>query len=288
MTTAEPFVGKTLTERTYTISDNLLRDYHNGLKLDAHAGGLATFVPTAVACDAEGGYFNEIAFPNHIGHLWMKQEWESHRSVVPGATYTTNGAILSIYPHRNRMVVEYQADVLGEDGDLMVRTRHHQSFLREAPPDGEVRFRDATRKPGARKFEIPAGEPFGGLCRTITLEMCGEYFHGDANYHTDKAASAELGFRDVVVGGRMTLAYVAHVLETRFGAAWWRSGRLTAKFTNPVWPLDAITVRGVEKPVDGARREAFVWIAKADDTVVLVADASVDAGEPYAPGAKTS
>ena len=74
---AEPFVGKQLRERGYAISENLLRDYYNGLQLDAHAGALADFVPTSVACDAEGGYFNEIAFPNHIGHLWMKQEWRA-------------------------------------------------------------------------------------------------------------------------------------------------------------------------------------------------------------------
>ena len=282
---AEPFVGKALRERSYHITDRLLRDYHGGLKLDAHADALADFVPTSVACDAEGGYFNEIAFPNHIGHLWMKQEWESHRAVARGGAYTASGSILDIYPHRNRMVVNYQADLRDRDGALMVRTRHHQSFLREAPADGEVRFRDATKKPGARKFDIPDGEPFGGLSRTITLEMCGEYFHGDANYHTDKAASAELGFRDVVVGGRMTLAYAAHILEQWFGFAWWRSGRLAAKFTNPVWPADTITVRGVAKPASGERAEAFVWITKADDTVVLVADASVDAREPYQPPA---
>ena len=282
---AEPFVGKPLSERSYAITENLLRDYYNGLRLDAHADALADFVPTSVACDAEGGYFNEIAFPNHIGHLWMKQEWESHRPVARGGRYTASGSIRDIYPHRNRMVVEYEADLRDASGALMVRTRHHQSFLREAPADGEVRFRDAAKKPGARKFDIPEGEPFGDLERTITLEMCGEYFHGDANYHTDKAASAKLGFRDVVVGGRMTLAYAAHVLEQRFGFAWWRSGRLAAKFTNPVWPTDTIRVRGVAKPACGERAEAFVWITKADDTVVLVADASVDARQPHPPPA---
>ena len=127
---------------------------------------------------------------------------------------------------------------------------------------------------------VPPGERFGGLTRTITLEMCGKYFHGDANYHTNKEASAQLGFRDVVVGGRMTLAYAAHVLEERFGEAWWSSGRLNAKFTNPTWPNDTLTVHGVATgtmPDDPSRSGAFVWIAKADDTVVLVGEASVAA-----------
>ena len=278
--TAEPFAGKQLTERTYTVTDSLLADYYNGLKLERRDDGL---VPTTVASDAENGYFGEIAFANHVGHLWMRQGWECFASMQPGHTYTTDGRIRDIYAHRDRSVVYYEVDVKDAAGDVVVRTHHHQSFLREKPAGGEVAFRDPAKKPGVRKFIVPPGERFGGLTRTVTLEMCGEYFHGDANYHTDKQASAELGFRDVVVGGRMTLAYAAHVLEERFGDAWWDSGRLQVKFTNPTWPNDTLTVHGVlkdgvENDADGEDRiGAFVWIAKADDTVVLVGDASVRA-----------
>ena len=86
---AEPFVGKQLRERGYAITENLLRDYYNGLQLDAHADALADFVPTSVACDAEGGYFNEIAFPNHlhriqlIAHGFIKDSvWSSARLLL--------------------------------------------------------------------------------------------------------------------------------------------------------------------------------------------------------------
>ena len=55
------------------------------------------------------------------------------------------------------------------------------------------------------------------------------------------------------------------------------------KFTNPTWPNDDITARGVDTgPVDddssgngGDRHGAFVWLEKADGTVVLIAQASV-------------
>ena len=108
--------------------------------------------------------------------------------------------------------------------------------------------------------------------------MCGVFFHGDANYHTDQKASAELGFRDVVVGGRMTMAYAARILEERFGEAWWRGGSFDLKFTNPVWANDTVIARGVvtgQDAADADRTRAFVWLTKPDETVVLVANVTV-------------
>ncbi len=273
----EPFVGKELSAQKFTVTDRLLADYHSGLALTPRTDGN---VPTLVASDAENAYFNEIAFANHVGHLWMRQGWECFVPLTAGQTYFTGGRIRDIYPHRDRSVVYYEVEVKDADGTLVLRTHHHQSFLREKPAGGEVAFRDPTKKPGARKFAVPEGKGFGGLTRTITIQMCGEFFHGNANYHTDKESSKALGFRDVVVGGRMTMAYAAKLLEDHFGDAWWQSGRLDLKFTNPAWPGDTIVARGIETGVvdgDADRSGAFVWLSKADDTVVLVAEASVAA-----------
>ena len=273
----EPFVGKELSARKFTVTDRLLADHHRGLALTPRNDGK---VPTSVASDAENAYFNEIAFSNHVGHLWMRQGWECFAPMTAGRSYLAGGRISDIYPHRDRSVVHYEVEVRDVEGALVLRTHHHQSFLREKPAGGEVAFRDPSKKPGARKFVVPEGKEFGGLRRTITIQMCGEFFHGDANYHTDKESSKALGFRDVVIGGRMTMAYAANILEDHFGDAWWQSGRLDLKFTNPTWPGDAITARGVATGgVDGDadRGGAFVWLSKADDTVVLVAEASVAA-----------
>ena len=101
------------------------------------------------------------------------------------------------------------------------------------------------------------------------------------NYHTNREESKKLGFGDVVVGGRMTMAYAAHILEERFGAVWWTSGRLDMKFTNPVWPNDTVIARGVmtgplqDEQDEPERRGAFVWLTKPDETIVLIANASV-------------
>ena len=150
---AQPFVGKQLSERTYTVSEALLADYYNGLQLDPRSDGL---IPTTVASDAENGYFGEIAFPNHVGHLWMRQGWECFGSMRAAATYTSTGRIRDIYPHRDRSVVYYEVDVMDASGDVVVP---HPS-----PP--ELPRRKAG--PAARwRSEIPARSqaPASSWCR---------------------------------------------------------------------------------------------------------------------------
>ncbi len=276
----EPSVGKELSSRSWVIDDAMLDAHYNGVDLSRPAEGSGLpLVPTMLASEPDGNYFNQISFSNHIGHLWMRQEWEFFKPLEVGGAYETTGSIVDIYQKRDRTVVKYGVDLCDASGALAVRSHHHQSFLLEQK-DLDVTFRDPKAKPGARKFGIPEGEPFGGLERAITLDMCDHYWAGDKNYHSNRIESEKLGFKDVVVGGRMTMPYAAHILEARYGAAWWTSGKLDIKFTNPVWLDDTVTARGVEiGPMqdDPERTECFVWLAKPDDTIVLVAAASLKA-----------
>jgi len=270
---AAPYVGKVLGKRSFALTETLLANYHRGLALPARADGR---VPSMIAGGAESEFFNEIALPNLVGHLWLRQEWELHLPFERGQTYAAEGRIRDLYPHRDRDVVCYEVVFSDPSGQVAALSRHHQSFLRETPSGGQVALRDPAKKP--RKFAAPEGERFGGLERLITLEMCAAFFHGDANYHTDRAASQQLGFRNVVVGGHMTLAYAAHILEERFGPEWWRSGRLSVKFTNPVWPDETVRAHGVVTgPLadDPSRLGASVWLDKPDGTIVLIGEASV-------------
>ena len=76
----------------------------------------------------------------------------------------------------------------------------------------------------------------------------------------------------------MTMSYVGQLLDTHFGAPWWTSGRLDLKFTNPTWPDDHITVKGVAtgpSEDDPTRDHVFAWIEKDDGTIVLIVNASV-------------
>ncbi len=271
---ADPYIGKTLSNNLFKIDDGVLTDYLKGLNLEADSNGS---IPAMIASGIDNGYFAEIAFPYQIGHLWMRQEWELRQPLQPNYAYRVSGEITDIYDKRDRQVVKYRVDLSNEREELVVRTFHHQSFLRERISGESVELRDPAKKPGARKFIVPEGERFGGLETTITKEMCGIFFHGDANYHTDDDAAKELGFERVVVGGRMTMAYAGTVLESYFGNAWSTSGKLDLKFTNPCWCDDLVTVHGVElaEQSEPNRRQAFLWMQKPDESIVYVAEASV-------------
>ena len=273
-----PAVGKVLPDKHFTVSDNLLNDYFEGLELDgsAFAKGAAP-VPSMIATDADN-YFGESAFAQQRGHLWMRQEWNFAKPMLAGATYDTSATITDIYKKRNRTVVNTAVKITDDGGDTVMTFNHHQSFLLDEPVE-QVEFRDPEKKEGRRKFDVPTGKEIPGFDRVVTLEMCGQYFHGSKSYHTDKEASLELGFHEVVVGGRMTMAYVGHLLDSYYGQRWFESGSLDVKFTNPTWPNDHIFVKGIDtgRSEDGSRDTAFAWIEKADGTIVLIAQASVAA-----------
>ena len=164
------------------------------------------------------------------------------------------------------------------DGDVAVVQRHHQSFVLYQS-EGHVTLRDPSKKEGARTYSLPEGDPFGPLVRTISLgDVRFAFFHGDKNYHTDKEASEELGFTDVVVGGKMTMSLIGELLDQRFGDAWKSSGKLLVKFANIVWPNETVSVKGVlQEPNedDPERRNIACWVEKDNGVVAVVAEGSL-------------
>jgi acyl dehydratase len=270
----EPTVGKVLPDLDFEVTEALLDDYAEGLALERLAPG--GIVPSMVAGAADN-FHGWSAFSQDRGHLWMRQVWDLRAPLIPGASYVAHGRITDIYKRRDRTVVLTEMTLKDADGQVVVVSDHHQSFLLDEPVD-QVQFRDPNKKEGARKFIVPDGTPIEPLDTTITLEMCGQYFHGSKSYHTDLEASQALGFQQVVVGGRMTMSYMGHLVERHFGPSWWTSGRLDVKFTNPVWPNDHLTMKGVATGAmedDPARDGAFAWIEKDDGTIVLIATASI-------------
>lgn len=274
-------IGRELTPRTLVIDDAKLRDYHEGLGLEPPAAASALpAVPTTIVDRPDSAYVGESGFENGFGNLWMRQEWELLAPFERDVEYAVRAQIADVYARRDRTVVKTEIAYTSPAGVEVVRARHHQSYLLEQNT-GAVTLRDPKKKEGARKFEVPAGERIAPFERLITLEMCGTFFHGSRSYHTDAAASNDLGFRDVVVGGWMTMSYVAHLLERQFGAPWWTSGRLDVKFTNITWPGDTVIANGVVTgPLadEPGRSGVFAWLQKPDDTVVLIATGSVETG----------
>ena len=277
MEAREPVVGQILTPARFTIDGDHLAGHLEGLSIPAPSRGR---LPTTVLSKPDNDFIMEAAFPDRTGHLWIRQEWWFLAPLGQGVEYDVTARVEDIYRKRNRNVVLYDARFTDPAGRLVARSQHHQSFLAAPRPGETVNLRDPSKKAGARVFEVPDGERFGGLERVITGEMCARFFQGKANYHTDLAASKALGFEKVVVGGRMTMAYLGHILESRFEDRWFEGGHLDIKFTNPVWMGDTVTAHGVVTgPAgdDSSREHAFVWVTRTDGVVAIVGRADVPA-----------
>ena len=268
----EPKAGVDLGDAEIVIDDTTLNDYYEGLDLERPSGA---GVPSMVAANAD--LSTRMHFANDFGNLWLRQEWDFRAPLQAGGRYVASAKSLDIYERRDRTVILTETELRDPDDNVVVVQRHHQSFVLDQS-EGEVTLRDPAKKEGARKFDVPAGEEFGPLERKITLEMCGSFFHGDRNYHTNKEASAELGFTDVVVGGKMTMSLLGELLDQRFGAAWASSGKLLVKFANIVWPNETVRVRGVLQGAnaeDPSRRDLFCWVEKENGVVAVVAEGSI-------------
>ncbi len=269
----QPEAGVDLGNATVVIDNTALSDYFEGLELEQPTD-LAT-APSMVAANAD--LSTRMHYANDFGNLWLRQEWDFRQPLKPGASYEASARSIDIYDRRDRSVILTETVLKDESGDVAVAMRHHQSFVLYQS-EGHVTLRDPSKKEGAKTYALPEGEAFGPLMRTISLEMCGSFFHGDKNYHTDKEASEELGFTDVVVGGKMTMSLIGELLDQRFGDAWKSSGKLLVKFANIVWPNEAVAVKGVlqgPNEDDPERRNISCWVEKENGVIAVVAEGSL-------------
>ena len=276
----EARIGKDLGSRDFIADDTILDDYYDGLEVDSewystHPYG--TPVAPSMTLSAVDGGFTGGGFKNSFGNLWMRQQWKINAPIVPGQGYTASSKVVDIYEHRNRTLVNSEVTLWSPEGEATAVGHHHQSYLL-SQSSGKVALRDPKAKGGARRFHVPEGDLIEGDPHTISLEMCGIFFHGNANYHTDKRAAEELGFEEVVVGGRMTMSYIGDLMDRHFGKGWFEGGELDIKFTNIVWPDDVVIAKAVitdEAAENGSRRaNAAVWMEKEDGTVAIVGMAS--------------
>ncbi len=268
-----PQAGVDLGTATVVIDDTALSDYYEGLELERPTD-LAS-APSMVAANAD--LSTRMHYANDFGNLWLRQEWDFRQPLKPGASYEASAKSLDIYERRDRSVILTETVLRDEAGDVAVVQRHHQSFVLYQS-EGQVTLRDPSKKEGAKTYALPEGEAFGPLVRAISLEMCGSFFHGDRNYHTDKQASEELGFTDVVVGGKMTMSLIGELLDQRFGEAWKSSGKLLIKFANIVWPNETVSVKGVLQGAnedDPQRRNIACWVEKDNGVIAVVAEGSL-------------
>ena len=276
----EAFIGKELGSRPFEVSVDHVEDYFEGLKLDSEwyeddSEGRDSLLPSMILIDAES--MIGASFRNNFGNLWMRQELDFHAPLSTETEMRVESRVKDIYEWRNRTIVLQESKIYGENDTTLGVMRHHQSYLLDQD-SGRVALRKPSDKEGVRKFNVPKGDLLEPVTREIDLEMCGTFFHGNKHYHTNKEASQELGFEEVVVGGKMTISYIGDMLDRSFGHKWFDGGKLDVKFTNIVWPGDRVTARGVltdERSVGDDIAEARVWMEKDDGTVVIVGNAYI-------------
>jgi hypothetical protein len=272
----DPYAGKDLGALDFTCTKQMVEDYCEGLDIDRGRYQRPALwdkpvAPAMVVGEMDFG-FQGLRFENAFGNLWTRQEWAFFHPIFQERHYRRASKVLDVYDWRGRSVVKQQVDVL--DGDtLLARGIHHQSFLLNQT-SGKVALRDPKQKEGARKFEVPKGKAIESVSRVIDLEMCGVFFHGRRSYHTDKKASEELGFEQVVIGGKMTMALTGQMLEQQFGKGFYEGGTLDVKFVNIVWPGDRVTAKGVITGEEAGRANLSIWMEKDDGTVAIVGTAS--------------
>jgi MaoC like domain len=276
------YPGKDLGTIQLTITADMVDHYIKGLDepnpwyttASPFGGPVA---PVIVYQDTESE-FKGWYLDNLFGNLWRSQTWDIYAPTRVGQTLRCSARVADRYRRRDRDVVVQEMWVRDEAGQPVARSEHHQSFLAEQT-SGEVALRDPGAKEGARQHVEPAGEPLSlELRKSFSVDMCNEFFYKRPNYHNDKDASRELGFGDVVIGGRMTLSCVTELLTRHFGRGFYLGGHLDVKFTNVLWPNEPFTVRGLitGRSVEGGQTRAQVSVVceKADGTKIIVATAS--------------
>jgi acyl dehydratase len=274
--------GKDLGTYDLTITEEMVQHYIRGLEepnpwytSDSPFGG--PVAPALIFQDISSR-FKGWYLDNPFGNLWMRQEWDIHAPVRVGQTLHCTARVADRYHRRDREVVAQEVWIRDDASRLVAHGIHHQSFLPEQS-SGEVTLRTPQAKEGARQHAEPAGAALSlELKKAFTAAMCDQFFYASRNYHNDKEESKKLGFQEVVIGGRMTLACVSELLTRHFGRGWYLGGHMDLKFTNVLWLNEPCTTRGVitgRSLENGQKRaQVAVFCEKADGTKVIVGTAS--------------
>jgi acyl dehydratase len=219
--------------------------------------------------------------PNIYGNLHARQEWQVFAPVMVGERLATRAVIVERYLKRDREYVVNEVLVSNAAGQIVSRSRTHQSFLLPEHTRKDSFAVDKSReKDATRSFQVGArgGEPIETPMRTISEQMCMAFSGPAINYHNNKQKAVELGFPEIVVQGMLSVCMVAELMTRRFGMGFFYGGRMDLRLVNVVWGNDSTGPKGriLERRHEGkrTRAEVEVWCEKSDGTKTIVGSAS--------------
>jgi len=239
--------------------------------------------PVAPALILHSGVYKTVKWylPNIYGNLHARQEWEIFAPVMVGERLTTRSLIVGRYIKRDREYLVNEVIVTNAAGQIVSRSKTHQSFLLPEQTSKDSFVVDKSReKDSKRSFRIGEreGELIEAPMRTISEEMCIAFSGPQRNYHNDRQKAVELGFPEIVVQGMLSVCLVSELMTRRFGAGFLYGGKMDLRLVNVLWGNDTTAPRGriVERTPEGKRirAEVEVWCDKSDGTKTIVGSAS--------------
>ncbi len=280
----EVYVGRDFGGVTCDVTPDLVATYIAGTGDDNpwYRGNSPLGGPIAPALILHSAVYRTLEWylPNIYGNLHARQEWDVFAPAMVGERLTTRSVIIDRYLKRDREYVVNEVLVGNASGQIVSRSRTHQSVLLPEPAKQGFVVDRAREKDSSRSFKIGerGGDPIGSPMRTITEAMCMAFSGPARNYHNDRQKAVELGFPEIVVQGMLSVCLVAEMMTRRFGLGFLYGGKMDLRLVNVLWGNDVTGPKGsiVERRREGirSRAEVEVWCDKADGTKTVVGSAS--------------
>lgn len=224
----------------------------------------------------------------HTGEeLWF------YSPIMVDETAVLAGRYVDKYERRGKGYVVMEAEAHAPDGRLLIRHRGTEIMRIEAggvvgggsepriekPVTSEFRT-DIEPLSRARKgaaFRAPVS-PLRKQARPDQMAVYSMISPFSKNIHTDIESARAAGLKLPIMQGQQQMSFMCELMTGYFGASWFTSGWVKAKFTNPVYAFEDITVRGAVtgecKEEAGTRQELELWVEDGNGTKTAVGWAS--------------
>ncbi|MER8576741.1 MaoC family dehydratase [Mesorhizobium sp. M1409] len=279
------------------VTDGLVKQYafcqddYRSWHFDASPFGAPVGHAALLANDLYTVYYAQYDRTTLAG-LHTSEELFFHAPVPVGETVTITGRFVDKYVRRGNGYVLLKAEARDHQGNLLV-THRSSEIMRVDPglvigrssaptPDEKIVPETINARPVDKAATaIAPGTPIVSKVKTPSQAQISVYsFVGehDRNLHNDIDMARKAGLANTIAQGLQTVGYFSELCTDFFGASWFTSGRLKAKFILPVYCDSTLTISGkVSSQVaeGGAiRTHLEMWAKDQDGRLVSIAWAS--------------
>ena len=229
----------------------------------------AVFPTFPIRWGGAGAPIDTALVPNSPGPLNIDAEryLELVKPLPLAGEVQVRSRVVGIHPRgRGNGFVEFESEVLGEDGEVCVRMVNG-SFRRGVAKLGDIEPFEGAGQTFSQKIAVPERAPDATASAVVADNQAHIYrLSGDYNpLHIDPEAARFGGFDEVILHGLCTFGHSAQLLlEELAGGDPARFRRIKVRFSAPVFLNDTLTVLAWN---DGAGRVVFE--GRVDDRVVV-------------------